>query len=218
MEEAQRDREQLVREAHESAARIGERVQAIADELSSLVTDLRRTSDELHADPAVREALALPAPDESSGTELAVSDDGTSGIVDAIVVEDEEPAQAAEDGSVPYMDADEAAARLQGMSDEELAEAYSSATREVRRHARAPEDAGRYMNLIEAIVHEALTRPAFTEDEPPRKRFRRPGSSRRRRRRAVILADLRNACRDAREPAEGPEPAEAGEPAETAKA
>jgi hypothetical protein len=92
------------------------------------------------------------------------------------------------------------------MTDEELARAYTNSVRAAHgaegdpAYGGDPGYADWLRSLAEAAVEEALRRPAFVDGEPePGRGLRFRAGARRRRRRAVLLSELRAACRQARE-------------------
>lgn len=213
IDEAHEEAEAERREAAAGATRIRDRTEAVIGELSALLGELRSVSAALagepEPEPGPESEPALPprlTPARGHGAE-----DGEH-IVEAIVVDDGEPGErggelvvAERNGSAgAYADDthDDPHVRVARMSDEELGRAYSNAIRA----ANGGEDETPYAEwlraLAEAAVEEALRRPAFADAEapPPRGRgLRFRAGARRRRRRALLLRELREACRTARE-------------------
>jgi hypothetical protein len=181
------------------AVRIHERLQTLVPELTALLETLRREADALSGQPAGETALPAPMTPAAGGDQAP--------FVEATVVEEEHDdgtaapiAHPDQNGAVVDVDdSEEPRARVARMTDEELARTYANAVRALQQT-----DDGEYAtnlsSLAEAAVEEALGRPAFSEDEPePRRGLRRRASARKRRRRAVVLGELRTACRHVRE-------------------
>jgi hypothetical protein len=203
--------------AAEGAARIQERVINLAPGLAELRDTLRREAAALSGEPEAETALPprlTPPVDQEAA---AAGDDA---MVEAIVVEDEEPGyEPAAGDEVPAGDeaagmilphqngvvgeaeeSEDVASRVSRLSDEDLARTYSNALKAAQQTDADDEYAMRLGELVRASVEEALRRPAFIEAESePRSALRRRAGARKRRRRAVILGELREACRQARE-------------------
>jgi hypothetical protein len=189
----------------EGAARIHQLAESLAGELSDLLGDLRRESESRGGEPAM--PTTLPPRMTPSREYEGVADDDAH-VVDATVVEDEDgedtagglvladqngTAEVAEEPEDPRI-------RVTRMTDEELARAYSNALRALQRTTEEDEHSARLRALAEATVEEALRRPAFADGEPERRGgLRRRAGARRRRRRALVLSELREACRQARQ-------------------
>lgn len=214
--EAHEEARALRREASEGIARRHERVEALARELSALLDDVREATRSLSGEPG--EQASLPprlTPDLDHGAAATGEVPEDAHVMEAIVVEDgadeDVPAElvaAGQNGSVESEEEPEdPRVRVTRMTDEELARAYTNAVRAARgaegdpAYGGDPGYADWLRSLAEAAVEEALRRPAFVDGEPqePGRGLRFRAGGRRRRRRAVLLAELREACRQARE-------------------
>jgi hypothetical protein len=215
--EAHEEARALRGEASEGIARRHERVEALTRELSALLDDVREATRSLSGEPG--EQATLPprlTPDFDQGASAADEVPEDAHVMEAIVVEEEEadeevPAElvaAGQNGSVESeQEPEDPRVRVTRMTDEELARAYTNAVRAAHgaegdpAYGGDPGYADWLRSLAEAAVEEALRRPAFVDGDPQEAgrglRFR--AGARRRRRRAVLLAELREACRRARE-------------------
>jgi hypothetical protein len=229
VEEAEARANEIIAEAQEQAGeqreassaglgRIHEKVEVLAGELSALLGELRRESESLSGEPGLQ--AALPPPMTPAGEHDAVEPEDAH-FVEAVVVEEGE-VEVEEEGEVVDAEVEHAPAgmvpadqngtagaaeepedprvRVSRMTDEELARTYTNAVRAAQRTEGDDDYAERLRDLAEAAVEDALRRPAFADGAPePKGGLFRRSSARRRRRRAVLLAELREACRQARE-------------------
>jgi hypothetical protein len=202
----------------EGAARIQERVINLAPGLAELLDTLRREAAALSGEPAAEETMAedtaLP-PRLTPPLEQEPATSGDEAMMEAVVVEDEEYGEEAapgdetpgeitvahQNGAVGEGDeSEDVASRVSRLSDEDLARTYSNARKAAEQADVDDEYAMRLRDLVQAAVEEGLRRPAFIDPDPePRSALRRRAGARKRRRRAVILGELREACRQARE-------------------
>jgi hypothetical protein len=220
MAEAEQDVRSRREAAGAGAARIHERVETVAPGLAALLETLRREAATLSGEEPEPETALPPRLTPSAGQkpeqgepEPAVEQEperpDEPGVVEAIVVEDDDITDDATAGMTPSEqngvaaeadDRDDPRVRVSRMTDEELARCYTNAARAL--HSPGVDDgyAEQLRALAGAAVEEALQRPAFEEKEPEQAGglMRRAGA-RRRRRRALVLAELREACRQTRE-------------------
>jgi hypothetical protein len=216
--EAHEEARGLRREASEGIARRHERVEVLARELSALLGDVREATQALSGEPGEPgEQASLPprlTPEFDQGAGAPEEAPEEAHVMEAIVVEegadDEVPAElvaAGQNGSVDSeQEPEDPRVRVTRMTDEELARAYTNAVRASQgaegdpAYGGDPGYADWLRSLAEAAVEEALRRPAFVDGEPEAGRgLRFRAGARRRRRRAVLLSELREACRQARE-------------------
>jgi len=223
MAEAEQDSRSRREAASAGAARIHERVETLAPGLAALLETLRREAATLSGQESEPETALPPRltpsseqePEHTADEESEPADEQEAeppdepGVVEAIVVEDDDVTEDATAGMTPSEqngvvaeadERDDPRVRVSRMTDEELARCYTNAARAL--HSPGVDDgyAEQLRGLAGAAVEEALQRPAFEEKEPEQAGglMRRAGA-RRRRRRALVLAELREACRQTRE-------------------